>query len=75
MKMSLQTSCLFIIVLFLACCLVEDAVSQKKDPLRRALDRARNLERLNKYGDALKIHMDLFQKHPDNLLESQQEPF
>jgi tetratricopeptide (TPR) repeat protein len=40
--------------------------AQKKDEVQRALDQARRYERLNRYEEALNVHMGLYQTHPDN---------
>ena len=39
---------------------------QQKDEVRRTLDKARRLERVNRYDEALQLHKRLFSSHPDN---------
>lgn len=41
-------------------------IPQGKDEVQSKLDRARQLERVNRYEDALEIHESLFRDHPDN---------
>lgn len=57
---------LLLLLIILGFGFAADAFSQKKDEVKRDLDRARNLERINKYEEALQIHMRLYGSHPDN---------
>ena len=46
--------------------LAAHSIPQQQDEVRRALDQARRLERVNRYEEALDIHKRLFHAHPEN---------
>ncbi|MFQ6091114.1 MAG: tetratricopeptide repeat protein [bacterium] len=54
------------VLLLLGLALAASPSPQQRDEVRRALDRARRLERVNKYEEALRIHQRLFSSHPNN---------
>ena len=65
-RLFLRRTPLLLLFLLLVYGLAANADAQEKEEVRRTLDQTRNLERLNKYEEALKIHKRLFNSYPNN---------